>query len=334
MKETFLRLWDSLSAQRLRRSYAKHSDAGEAASVIVAASADVIMRIGVNLRAVYVSPSSLPVLGWRPDEMVGRGPTDFVHPDDLTAVVRDGQLHLAGTNPSNAIIHRMVRKDGGVIWVESRNRAIFDPKTHLRTDFVLVMRDITEQKILEDRLHGLALSDGLTGLANRRAFDETLERSWQQTVRCEAHMSLLLLDLDCFKNFNDHYGHQVGDDCLRVVGTALVSAISRVTDLAARYGGEEFAVILPSTDSAGAVAVARQIQSNIRQLAIPHAKNVNGSSFVTVSIGAATALCRPGGTMEMPQSLLASADAALYKAKQNGRNQTATSLLLIPIDHE
>jgi diguanylate cyclase (GGDEF)-like protein/PAS domain S-box-containing protein len=305
-----------------------------AANLIVEASADVIMRIGMDMHANYVSPSSLQVLGWRPEEIVGRGPGDFVHPEDLAAVIHDSQLHLAGTNTSDAITHRMVRKDGGVIWVECRNRAIFDPKTHQRTDFVLIMRDITAQKSLEDQLQRLALSDGLTGLANRRAFDQVLNMEWLRTMRESTHMSLLLLDLDHFKSFNDHYGHQVGDDCLRAVAAAIARAVRRPSDLAARYGGEEFAVILPSTDSAGAVAVADQIRANIHQLMLPHAENPEGDGFVTASMGAATALCRTGGTMVMQESLLAAADTALYKAKQSGRNQVATSLLLAPADHE
>ena len=306
----------------------------DAANMIVEASADVIMRIGMDMHANYVSPSSLQILGYRPDEIVGRGPGDFVHPDDLSAVIHDSQLHLAGTNPSDAITHRMIRKDGGIIWVECRNRAIFDPKTRQRTDFVLIMRDITVQKTLAAQLEHLALSDGLTGLANRRAFDRALEAEWLRTMRASTHMSLLLLDLDHFKSFNDHYGHQVGDDCLRGVAAAIARAVRPPNDLAARYGGEEFAVILPLTDSAGAIAVAEQIRANISQLQLPHARNSEGGGYVSASIGAATALCRSGGTMDMRQSLLAAADTALYKAKHGGRNQVATALLLAPADHE
>jgi diguanylate cyclase (GGDEF)-like protein/PAS domain S-box-containing protein len=326
---------------RLRRLFGSRPGSGAdvsndilAAKTIVEASADVIMRIGMDMHANYVSPSSLQVLGYRPDEIVGRGPGEFVHPDDLAAVVHDSRLHLAGNNPSEAITHRMVRKDGGVIWVECRNRAVFDPKTKQRTDFVLIMRDITVQKTLEDELKRLALTDGLTGLANRRAFDQALEAEWLRTMRLSTHMSLLLLDLDHFKRFNDHYGHQVGDDCLRAVAAAITRATRQPSDLAARYGGEEFAVILPGTNSASAVDVAERIRSDIHRLMVPHENNPPGNGFVTTSIGLATALCRPGGTMDMRQSLLAAADTALYKAKQNGRNQVATALVLAPADTE
>jgi diguanylate cyclase (GGDEF)-like protein len=105
-------------------------------------------------------------------------------------------------------------------------------------ELVVVMRDITERKILEDRLASFAMTDGLTGLSNRRSFDEVLDSEWKRTLREGPQISLLLLDLDHFKQFNDEYGHQVGDDCLRAVAATLKGAV-RVTDIAARYGGEE-----------------------------------------------------------------------------------------------
>jgi diguanylate cyclase (GGDEF)-like protein/PAS domain S-box-containing protein len=277
------------------------------------------------MHAAYVSPSALNILGYRPEEIIGHGPGEFVHPDDLELVVRDSQLHLAGANTSDALTHRMLRKDGGTIWVECRNRPMTDPATGQPAGFVLIMRDITEQKRLQDELARMALSDGLTGLANRRAFDE---REWARTLREATQMSLLLIDVDRFKSFNDQYGHQVGDDCIRAVAAAIASALHRPADLAARYGGDEFAIILPTTDSSGAVAIAKQVVENVAKLKLPHEGNPEGGGFVSASIGAATALCRVGGTIEMPQSLLAAADNALYKAKEAGRNGVATALLL------
>jgi diguanylate cyclase (GGDEF)-like protein/PAS domain S-box-containing protein len=295
---------------------------------IINASADVIMRIGLDMHAAYVSPSAYEILGYRPEEIIGHGPGEFVHPDDLELVVRDSQLHLKGVNSNDAITHRMVRKDGGIIWVDCRNRPMTDPLTGRPSGFVLIMRDITEQKRLQDELARLALSDGLTGLANRRAFDETIAREWARTLREVTQMSLLLIDVDRFKEFNDQYGHQVGDDCIRAVAAAISSTLQRPGDLAARYGGDEFAIILPATDSAGALAVAQQVVANVAKLKLPHESNPEGGGFVSASIGAATALCRVGGTIEMPQSLLAAADNALYKAKEAGRNGVAAALLL------
>jgi diguanylate cyclase (GGDEF)-like protein len=140
-----------------------------------------------------------------------------------------------------------------------------------------------------------------------------------------------LLDLDHFKQFNDAYGHQVGDDCLRTVAAALKGAV-RATDIAARYGGEELAAILPSTDSAGALDAAEKVRSAIEALRLTHPGNPEGRSWMTASVGAATALARCGGTMRMPESLLLAADTALYKAKREGRNRVECALLMAPKD--
>jgi diguanylate cyclase (GGDEF)-like protein len=175
------------------------------------------------------------------------------------------------------------------------------------------------------------MTDGLTGLANRRAFDEALEREWKRTLREGTQVSLLLLDIDHFKRFNDLYGHQVGDDCLRAVAQAAVGAV-RQTDIVARYGGEEIAIILPQVDTRGAAEVAEKVRAAIEALRLPHAENPEGRDWLTVSIGAATALARYGGTMRMPESLLLAADHALYKAKHAGRNCVRTGLLIAPQD--
>jgi diguanylate cyclase (GGDEF)-like protein len=185
--------------------------------------------------------------------------------------------------------------------------------------------------LLEDRLSALAMTDGLTGVANRRAFDEALEREWKRTLREGTQMSLLLLDIDYFKRFNDWYGHQVGDDCLRAVAQAAVGVV-RQTDIVARYGGEEIAIILPKVDTRGAEETAEKVRATIEALRLPHADNPEGRDWLTVSIGAATALARYGGTMRMPESLLLAADHAMYKAKHAGRNCVRTGLLIAPQD--
>jgi diguanylate cyclase (GGDEF)-like protein len=179
---------------------------------------------------------------------------------------------------------------------------------------------------LEDELRAVAMKDGLTGLANRRAFDEALTTEWKRTVREKSQMSLLLIDIDHFKRFNDAHGHQTGDDCLRSVGAALSAAVPRPGDMVARYGGEELAIILPGSDTAAAAIVAERVRAAVEALAIPHGSSVDGS--VTISVGAATALARDGGSAEMPHSLLASADKALYVAKAAGRNCWRSSLLI------
>lgn len=290
-------------------------------------SADVICRSGVDMKWRYVSPSSFAVLGWTPEEMMGMEAFALVYPEDLPGLIAIATRNFApGVEPDRAAV-RMRKKDGTLVWIEFTARVVRDASTGEANEAVVTMRDISERKALEEKLSTLALTDGLTELANRRAFDEALEREWKRTLREGSQISLLLLDLDHFKEFNDQYGHQVGDDCLRAVAGAVRGAV-RTTDIAARYGGEEIAVILPSTNTAGAVEVAEKVRSAVEALQITHEGNSEGGGWVTASVGVATALSRQGGTMRMPESLLLAADNALYKAKREGRNRVATALLV------
>lgn len=294
-------------------------------------SADLICRVGMDATIRYASPACLHLLGFTPEEMIGIGPDAMVVPEDrhivaaATAKIRAGALDATSTV-------RMRRKDGTVMWMETNARLVRDTITGAPLEVVLVMRDITERKLLELKLSAQALIDGLTGLANRRAFDEALEREWKRTLREGSQMSLLMLDLDRFKPFNDHYGHQFGDDCLRAVATAVANTTRRAIDIVARYGGEEVGIILPCTDADGAILVAEKMRQAIVDLQIPHTRNQDLGGIVTASIGVATALARHGGTMKMPESILLSADYALYQAKQDGRNRVATTLLMASRD--
>ena len=165
-----------------------------------------------------------------------------------------------------------------------------------------------------DKLEKLSLTDGLTGIANRRCFDQTLQLEWQRAARDSKPLALLIIDIDFFKSLNDAFGHPYGDACLVGIAAALHSALPRASDLVARFGGEEFAAILPATDRAGALAVAHKMQEAIAAAAIAHAPSRGG--LVTASIGLAL---NDGG--QTPAQLLAAADQALYRAKQNGRNR-------------
>ncbi|MCV3211263.1 diguanylate cyclase [Mesorhizobium sp. YC-39] len=291
-------------------------------------SGDVIMQLGPDTKARYVSLSCTRLLGWLPEEMVGHGPEVFVPPEHLQNIAAAAALLLAGADEGEPLAIEIRRKDGKAVWVETKARIVRDPLTGVPGDFVLIMRDITERKRLEEQLRSLAMTDGLTGLGNRRAFDETLDREWRRTVGGAGQMSLLLLDIDRFKGFNDKYGHQVGDDCLRAVAAAMRDVLHRPGDLASRYGGEELAVILPDTDSEGALEIAERLRIAIENLDLPHDDNPEGGGHVTVSIGSATALSRSGGTIRMPEGLLLAADTALYKAKHKGRNRVEVALLL------
>lgn len=165
-------------------------------------------------------------------------------------------------------------------------------------------------------LQRLSSLDGLTGLANRRQFDETLENEWQRAMRTDMPLSLIFADIDFFKRYNDHYGHQAGDDCLKKVAGALQGTVHRPADLVSRYGGEEFVMILPDTTDEGALAVAEKMLKTVRRLDIPH-ENSEATTQITLSIGVATA-CPKEGTN--PDELIESADQMLYRAKERGRN--------------
>ena len=291
-------------------------------------SADMICRVDLNQVLHYVSPSCLHILGWTPEEMIGTGPDAFVPAEDIPLIKEAVARRETPGGEHTTITIRMRTKAGPYAWMEINGRLVRDPATGDPVEVVLVMRNITDRKLREDWLLSQALTDGLTGLANRRAFDVALEKEWKRTLRSGTQMSLLMLDIDCFKQFNDQYGHQFGDDCLRAVATAITGAIRRDIDLVARYGGEEIAAVLASTDAEGALIVAEKVRQAVFALNIPHTGNPEAGGVVSVSIGVATALARHGGTMKMPESLLMSADHALYKAKHEGRNRVSATLLM------
>lgn len=171
-------------------------------------------------------------------------------------------------------------------------------------------------------LQRLSSLDGLTGIANRRQFDHSLENEWQRALRNCSELSLIMIDIDFFKLYNDSHGHQAGDDCLRAVARALDSITSRPTDLVARYGGEEFAAILPDTSLAGAQQVAEKMADAVKALGLKHEAS-KVSDIVTLSIGVASLAPRGHGRAN---DLVALADVALYRAKEKGRNQISVNL--------
>jgi len=173
-----------------------------------------------------------------------------------------------------------------------------------------------ELQALNQKLAALSMTDGLTGIANRRRFDEVMAQEWQRAQRGGQPLTLALLDVDWFKHYNDHYGHLAGDECLRAIAGVLAASVGRPSDLVARYGGEEFAVLAPSTDAAGVVEIAQRIQAGLQALALPHAASV--FTQVTVSIGVAAVA---PGPHDSPETLVRRADEALYRAKAEGRHR-------------
>jgi len=172
-----------------------------------------------------------------------------------------------------------------------------------------------------DLLRTQAMIDGLTGIANRRYFDERLYAEWRHELRHQLPLALLMIDIDHFKLYNDHYGHQAGDNCLRQVATTLKAGLSRPHDLVARYGGEEFVCLLAECDLEGAITKAEGLRATVAGLAIPHAISPT-ADIITLSIGVAVTIPMVGTS---PDNLIAAADAQLYLAKQAGRNRVSGS---------
>jgi len=204
-------------------------------------------------------------------------------------------------------------------------RSLLERLSREKDDLEIVLDTITvHSDTVEDILYQRALSlareatiDGLTQIANRRSFDQRLEKEWQRLARERLPLSLLLCDIDFFKRYNDRYGHPAGDGCLRIVAKTIESCICRPADLVARYGGEEFAVILPNTLREGAIFMATKICETINNLQIPHeASFVNDR--VTISIGVSTVM--PDRNIS-PKTIIESADKGLYLAKDQGRDR-------------
>ena len=171
-----------------------------------------------------------------------------------------------------------------------------------------------ELKRHRDLLEALSTVDGLTGIPNRRRFDDVLTEEWKRAERDVTFLSLIMIDIDFFKDFNDRYGHQQGDDCLKRVAQTLMNSVHRPADCVARYGGEEFACILPGTDIKGAIRVAEGMRHDIEALHIPHDRSLI-AEHVTISLGAATIL---PAKLNSPETLIKEADKALYLAKESG----------------
>jgi diguanylate cyclase (GGDEF)-like protein/PAS domain S-box-containing protein len=294
---------------------------------------DMILCMDTQMIRRYVSPACPDILGYEPAELVGKSPLDVSHPDDLEHMRTAFEAVLAGTD-RRSTNNRIRHKNGHFVWVDTQLKRILSPRGQT-IGIIGALRDATARKVAEIALENanrhlaaLAKSDGLTGLANRRHFDEVLDQELRRAQRVGAPLALIMLDVDRFKLFNDRYGHPAGDSCLRMIADAVVESLQRPADLAARYGGEELAVVLPDTDAEGAYQVAERIADALRSAAITHADGVGG--VVTVSIG--IAIYRPDAAPDIPEptahdqvggegaaTLIGTADRALYAAKSAGR---------------
>lgn len=180
----------------------------------------------------------------------------------------------------------------------------------------LRVQELTELRAINNRLEDLSMKDSLTGISNRRHFDQYIKTSFKSCMRSGKPLSLIMIDIDHFKLYNDNYGHQKGDDCISRVAKTMLNAVKRPMDLVARYGGEEFAVVLNETDKDGAKIVAKEIRSDINGLSLPHEYSYI-APHITLSLGVATII--PSNSCSIKE-FINRADKALYRAKQSGRN--------------
>jgi len=289
-------------------------------------SRDVIILMDFEGSRTFVSPAARIVLGWQPEDLLSHNSSDLIHGLDQSKM--ENVLEQIRHGSEGAIVeYRLRKKNGDYIWVESSLRAIRSQPNGALAGVLNLVRDITERKRTEEKLEAayraveaLAVVDGLTGVANRRRLDQHLHNEWRRALRDRKPLSLLLLDADHFKLYNDTYGHVRGDNCLKQIAEATLDFVSRPGDLVARYGGEEFAVVLPGTDAAGAEELAHEIRAGLEKRGLPHETNPYG--VVTISIGCATLVPSPGQPMD---ALVEQADEALYRAKQSGRNRVCVA---------
>ncbi len=327
----------------LKEANARLLEAREAEFRLLAeSSSDVISRFDENGIREYVSPSSRNILGLPPEQLIGKSVFANMPPETLLIVKAAAERMLAGSRHEKFVTpHR--KPDGTEVWLETALSALPAPDGGSASRVVAVTRDVTRHKLEQDALDLLANSDELTRLSNRRLFNIRFDEMMLSACQGGHCLSLLMIDADRFKLYNDTYGHAAGDECLRQIAGIIRQCVRRPGDIAARYGGEEMAVLLSGTDASGAQDVAEAIRTGIEALAIPHENN-GPFGRVTVSIGTATYSARPANIVAVTatgitadndsseaglepegaataEALFSDADAALYKAKSRGRNR-------------
>lgn len=285
--------------------------------VLAEHSQDIIVRTGPDGRARYISPSVFEITGWTAAELTGRPVRDLVHPEHRA--VFDGMWRSLAADPAPQVATFPLKlKTGSDLWVESNARMVSDPASGEAREVVSVLRDVSQRMADHQQLMNayqeaevLAFTEPLTGLTNRRGFDEAFLNEWRLAANAHSKISLLMVDVDSFKAYNDLYGHPAGDDCLKAIAQTLRRGLFRPTDLAVRLGGDEFAVLLPNTPLEAAGEIAERLRAAVAALELE--PEPGRAVHTSVSIGCA---CLSPAPEDDPRLLLTSADEALYAAKR------------------
>lgn len=279
-----------------------------------------------SMQFAYIGPQIEALLGWSPESWISvEDWATRMHPEDREHVV-NFCVAQSQAGVDHEADYRALTKDNGYVWIRDVVHVVRNDKGEVEA-LVGFMFDITERKKTEEKLialqkelEALSFKDGLTNIANRRQFDASLELEWESARSSRLSLSVLLFDIDFFKQYNDLYGHIRGDECLVAIARTLSLAVDSPRDLVARFGGEEFIVLLPQTDASVALKVAERCQRLIRKQAIVHAQSPH-EQRLTVSIGVGTVT--PGDPLKS-SNFIEAVDQQLYAAKKNGRNRIET----------
>ncbi|MBT5631150.1 MAG: diguanylate cyclase [Nitrospina sp.] len=335
--------------QKVRAAEYALAESEKSYRTIVETVSDVIFRLGLDQKIEFINPA-IRFFGYEPQDLVGQSIDTFIDldPNDQEIISKIATREVGPMSTCNLEVNLKFARESVLgekakpipvlldafgLWDVSQEQVF---RNHVEKNFqgtLCIARNIMEIKAVEkellmtqnrlmdavENLKKLSTMDGLTEIANRRYFDEYSDKEWKRAQRDQNPFSVVMIDLDSFKSYNDTYGHQQGDVCLKKVADVLKGAMKRPADLAARYGGEEFVLILPDTDAEGALNLAKKLRKDVEGLKLEHINNV-GEKWVTVSLGVATDVVKKGNSFA---DLLSKADKALYQAKESGRNQVS-----------
>ena len=313
---------------QLKHSVIKLKETEERFRLIAEYSSDMITMHNENGEYNYISPAVKETIHFEYPDLLGKKMEVFIHPDDVIQTMEMFEKALEEGAANSTFRYRT--QMGDYVWIESALKSV-----HFEEDgskkVIIVSRNITERKLTEQKLqeanellNRLSYMDGLTGIANRRYFDETLLKEWTNLSSTHSPLTLIMLDIDYFKKYNDTYGHLNGDFCLQSIAQAINNQLTIKSNYTfCRYGGEEFALILPSTGLEEGKKTAKQITKTIAKLKIPHITS-DIADIITLSIGVASLV--PTKSVK-PQELIQMADEALYLSKTKGRNTISVTQL-------